>query len=86
MRERGQGHRRSTTSGTAKEAGLARPLLGTAGETQEQAFFTSGARNLMLVRKTVLGSGARNLMLVKKAILGAEVRNPTLVKRIDLPS
>ena len=56
---------------TAKVAGLARPLLGTAGEMQDQVFFNSGARSVMLVKKIVLGS---------------EVRNPMLVKRTDLLS
>ena len=86
MRERGQGHKRSTTLGTAKEAGLARPLLGTAGEMQDQVFFNSGARSVMLVKKIVLASEVRNLMLVRKIVLGSEVRNPMLVKRTGLPS
>ena len=62
----------STTLGAAKEAGLARPLLGTAGEMQGQAFFTSGARSIMLVKFIVLESEARSIMLVRKVVLGTE--------------
>ena len=57
--------------GTAKEAGLARPLLGTAGEMQDQVFFNFGARSAMLVKKIVLGSEVRSIMLVRKIALGS---------------
>ena len=78
--------------GTAKEAGLARPLLGTAGEMQNQVCFNFGARSVILVtagevqNQVFFNFGARNVMRMKKIVLGSEIRNPMLVKRTGLPS